>query len=196
MSEDSLILASASPRRLELLQQLGLSPQVMPADIDESLDDWEHARDYVKRMAREKAESIATRVAEGVVVLGSDTSVVVDDEVLGKPEDQVHAAEMLAMLSGRTHQVMSGVSVISAAGCETLLSETNVYFRSISAREAAAYWETGEPLGKAGGYAIQGLGAGFIQRIEGSYSGVMGLPLFETCELLGQVGISVLNLED
>lgn len=196
MSANSLILASASPRRLELLQQLGLSPMVMPADIDESVQEGEHAVDYVRRMAREKAGAIACKQDADLIVLGSDTSVVVDDHVLGKPESQEHAAEMLRLMSGRQHQVMSAVAVIQSGQVETRLSQTEVFFRPIRDEEIEAYWRTGEPQGKAGGYAIQGLGAGFIKRIEGSYSGVMGLPLFETCELLERVGISVLFKEN
>lgn len=195
MTDATLILASASPRRLELLQQLGLDPEVCPADIDEMVHEGEHASDYVMRMAREKAQAVAQQYPANNVIVGSDTSVVVDDQVLGKPEDQEHAAQMLEMLSGRSHQVMSAVTVISSQGEQTLLSDTRVDFRSIGQDEMAAYWNTGEPLGKAGGYAIQGLGAGFIETIEGSYSGVMGLPLFETAQLLQRAGITVLSKE-
>lgn len=191
MSENPLILASASPRRLELLQQVGLFPDVRPADIDESLRAGEHATDYVLRMAEEKARLIAQGYLAEHVVLGADTSVVVDDLVLGKPDDQAHAAHMLSMLTGRKHQVLSAVTVISAGQVASCLSVTEVYFRDVSEQEMAGYWRTGEPLGKAGGYAIQGLGSAFIERIEGSYSGVMGLPLFETCELLQRSGISI-----
>lgn len=190
MSDHRLILASASPRRLELMQQLGLFPSVLPADIDERVWPDEHAADYVLRMATEKAGVIALRDSHSVVV-GSDTSVVVDDTVLGKPDDEKHAAQMLQLLSGRQHQVLSAVSVISSGQVSSRLSVTEVYFRHLSEIEMAAYWRTGEPLGKAGGYAIQGLGAAFIERIEGSYSGVMGLPLFETCELLQGAGVSI-----
>lgn len=195
MTDATLILASASPRRLELLQQLGLNPEVCPADIDETVHQGEHASDYVMRMAREKAQAVAQQYSANNVIVGSDTSVVVDDQVLGKPDDQKHAAQMLEMLSGRSHQVMSAVTVISSQGEQTLLSDTRVDFRSISQDEMAAYWTTGEPLGKAGGYAIQGLGASFIKTIEGSYSGVMGLPLYETAQLLQRAGITVLSKE-
>ena len=191
MSEHSLILASASPRRLELMQQVGLFPEVLPADIDESVREGEHASDYVVRMAIEKASLVAARVETGSVVIGADTSVVVDDEVLGKPDDEQHAAAMLSRLSGRQHQVLSAVCVISGQRVASRLSTTQVYFRQVSAVEMVAYWRTGEPLGKAGGYAIQGLGAVFIEHIEGSYSGVMGLPLFETSALLQQAGVTI-----
>ncbi len=196
MSRIPLILASASPRRLELLQQLGLQPQVRPADIDETVFDSEHAADYVKRMALEKARVVAGLLDEPATVLGSDTSVVVDDEVLGKPENQAHAADMLAMLSGRSHRVLSGVALVRGEQEQVLLSSTEVFFRPVSEAEMAAYWHSGEPQGKAGGYAIQGLGAMFIKEIRGSYSGVMGLPLFETCQLLQAFGHVVLPLDE
>ncbi|MGV6859370.1 MAG: Maf family protein [bacterium] len=191
-----LILASASPRRLELLQQVGVHPQVRPADIDETVFEGEHAGNYVRRMALKKARVVSALLGdESVTVLGSDTSVVVDDEVLGKPENEAHAAHMLGMLSGRSHQVLSGVALVSAQREEVLLSSTEVRFRTVSEAEMAAYWRSQEPLGKAGGYAIQGLGAMFIEEIRGSYSGVMGLPLFETCQLLRAFGHPVLLLD-
>ncbi len=183
----ALILASASPRRAELLQQIGLQFEVCAAHIDESLRPNESPRDYVLRMAQEKAEAIAPRFP-GAVILASDTSVVVDDEVLGKPADQADAARMLACLADRSHVVMTSVCVLGEQ-CQLALNETEVWFRAISPAEMAAYWHSGEPADKAGGYAIQGLGAQFVARIDGSYSGVMGLPLFEVAQMLRQAEV-------
>ena len=185
-----LILASSSPRRLELLQQLRVIPEIFPADIDESLLAEENPYDYVQRMAMEKAQKIAKQRLSRTV-LGSDTSVVIDGEVLGKPQGEVHAAQMLRKLSGRSHHVLSAVAMIQGDRQRVLVSSTEVLFSELSAEDIANYWHTGEPQGKAGGYAIQGLGAMFIEEITGSYTGVMGLPLFETCELLNEFGYGI-----
>jgi len=190
-----LILASQSPRRRELLEQIGLSFQVQPADINESIHDGEGARDFVERMAREKAWAVADRHPDEWVI-GSDTAVVLDDQVMGKPVDQSHAAEMLMALSGRQHQVMSSVALVTPTATTSLVSVSEVSFRCITEAEAAAYWATGEPVDKAGGYAIQGLAAIFIEQLSGSYSGVMGLPLYETATLLRRVGLDPLRQAD
>lgn len=182
-----LILASASPRRAELLKQIGVQFDVCAANIDESLRQEESSRDYVLRMAQEKAQTIAPRFP-GALILASDTSVVVDDEVLGKPVDEADAAQMLVRLADRSHVVMTSVCVLGEK-MQLTLNETEVWFRAISAIEMAAYWQSGEPADKAGGYAIQGLGAQFVARIDGSYSGVMGLPLFEVAQMLRQAGL-------
>jgi septum formation protein len=178
-------LASASPRRRELLAQLGVECRVVPAAVDESRQPGESAARYVKRLAREKAA--AARRALGNVdepVIGADTAVVVDDRILGKPRDGDDAQAMLMALSGRCHEVVTGVAVLGPERCEDAISRSRVCFRVLEPAEARAYLETGEPLDKAGGYAIQGRGAMFVESLQGSYSGVVGLPLFETARLL------------
>lgn len=192
------VLASASPRRRELLAILGVEFYVAPADIDESVSVGERPEDYVCRMARSKAEEGLAQTDQDrdkVAVIGSDTAIAVDGRILGKPSGRSEALDMLAVLSGRQHRVLSAVALADAEGCETSLSITEVSFRAISPAEAEAYWQTGEPADKAGGYAIQGLGACFVKEIRGSYSGVVGLPLYETAELLGIKGYgSVLDI--
>jgi septum formation protein len=181
----TILLASASPRRRELLQQLGVPHEVLAVDVDESALHGESAVQLVTRLALVKAQEGYRRDGARRPVLGSDTVVVVDAVVFGKPQDQADGERMLAALAGRTHQVMTAVALVSGSGnVAQALSNTTVTMRDITAAEAAAYWETGEPLGKAGGYAIQGRGAMFIEHISGSYSGVMGLPLYETALLL------------
>lgn len=187
-----ICLASASPRRRELLAQLGVAHCVVPADIDETRREGEAATDYVLRMALEKAQRVAAdpRASQGLPVLGADTSVVIAGEVLGKPADAAQSRRMLEQLGGRTHEVLSAVALVGAHGARSRLSRTEVRFRAVSAAEAECYWHSGEPRDKAGGYAIQGLAAAFIESIAGSYSGVVGLPLFETAQLLESVGIA------
>ena len=188
----ALILASASPRRRELLNQLGVSFTVVPEDIDERVTPGELPQDYVRRMAVSKAEAGHARVpaANGlkVVVLGADTTVVANEHILGKPEDEADAMRMLEQLSGRTHHVLSSVAVTDGQRAEARTSITEVRFRDIGPGERAAYWATGEPCDKAGAYAVQGLGALFVEDLRGSYTGVVGLPLFETAELLKLFG--------
>jgi septum formation protein len=180
-----IVLASASPRRRELLQQLGVPHEVLAVDVDESALPGESAQQLVTRLALVKAQEGMRRTAGPRPVLGSDTVVVVDGMVFGKPADQADAMQMLVAMAGRTHQVLTAVALVAADGrALQSLSETSVTMRHITAAEAAAYWDTGEPQGKAGGYAIQGRGASFIEHISGSYSGVMGLPLYETAQLL------------
>lgn len=186
-----LCLASASPRRRELLAQLGIAHFVAPADIDERLREGEKADDYVRRMALEKALRVAAdpALSRGLPVLGADTSVVVDGSVLGKPLDASDGCAMLARLAGRCHEVLSAVTLVTAAGARTALARTEVEFRPIDPAEARAYWDSGEPRDKAGGYAIQGRGAAFVARLAGSYTGVVGLPLYETAQLLAAAGL-------
>ena len=185
-------LASASPRRRQLLGQLGLSFEVLPGDVDETRWPGETPSDYVLRLAATKAETAAARLADpDARVLGADTAVVLGSLVLGKPRDRDEGLAMLAQLSGRSHQVLSAVALWQRGAVSAALNESRVSFRPITASEAAAYWETGEPRDKAGGYGIQGIGAVFVERLEGSYSGVMGLPLFETTELLRRAGVGV-----
>ena len=187
-----IYLASRSPRRSQLLAQLGLQFKVLPADIAERPGPGQAAADYVLAMARGKAQAAAAAAPESLPVLGADTEVVVDGEILGKPASRDQAIAMLLRLSGRSHIVYSGIALVHRGHCESGLSRTEVDFGAIDPAEAAAYWESGEPADKAGGYAIQGLGAAFVRQIRGSYSGVMGLPLFETCTLLRRFGIAVL----
>jgi septum formation protein len=183
-----LCLASASPRRRELLSQIGVSHMVAGADIDEAVFPGEAPREYVTRLAREKALAIR-RAGQQLPVLAADTTVVVDGNIFGKPRDQAHAVYMLGALAGRTHEVLTAVALADSRGVSERLSSSAVKFREITPAECVAYWETGEPRDKAGGYAIQGLGAVFVESLNGSYSGVMGLPLFETGELLRAAGI-------
>lgn len=184
-------LASLSPRRHELLLQIGVDHEVVGVDVDERLLPGEPPADYVVRLASAKAEAAARSgaVAHTLPVLGADTAVVVDGEVLGKPRDRADALAMLARLSGRTHEVVTGVALATPAGLFTRVSLSRVGFRKLDDGEMARYWASGEPADKAGAYGIQGLGAVFVSRIEGSYSGVVGLPLFETAEMLRGAGI-------
>ena len=184
-----LYLASTSPRRREILQSLGLEFEVVMVETDESPLAGESAEDLVVRLATAKAD--AATGAE--YVLGSDTVVVLDDVVLGKPEDADDAVDMLLALSGRSHTVLTGVALRTSNGTRVVLSKTDVRFREIDRDEAIRYWHSGEPADKAGSYGIQGLGGMFVEAINGSYSGVMGLPVFETVELLKSAGIEVLS---
>lgn len=182
-----LILASQSPRRAELLRQIGVAFETHPAEIDETPLAGEAPADYVTRMAVEKARAVHALSPERPV-LGSDTAVILDDRILGKPADRTDGIAMLQALGGRAHQVLTAVA-LDHGRVEHALSDSRVRFRPITAEEAARYWDSGEPADKAGGYGIQGRGAVFVERIEGSYSGIMGLPLFETAQLLGRIGI-------
>jgi septum formation protein len=185
-------LASLSPRRHELLLQIGVDHEVVGVDVDERRLPGEPPADYVVRLASAKAGAAAGSRAvarQPLPVLGADTAVVVDGEVLGKPRDRAEALGMLARLSGRTHEVVTGVALATAASVLTRVSLSRVGFRELDDGEMARYWASGEPADKAGAYGIQGLGAVFVSRIEGSYSGVVGLPLFETAEMLRGAGI-------
>jgi septum formation protein len=181
-------LASVSPRRRELLTQIGVPHIVTGAHIDESVHAGERPHDYVQRMARTKAQAVWDQ-DRSLPVLAADTTVVLDGIVFGKPVDRADALRMLALLSGRTHEVLTAVALASGAGLAMRMSVSSVRFRPLGADEIAAYWETGEPRDKAGAYAVQGLAAVFIESLSGSYSGVMGLPLFETSELLRAAGV-------
>jgi septum formation protein len=182
-----LYLASKSPRRRELLDQLGQPHVVLEVDVPEQREPGESAFDYVKRVARDKAEAgwLQVRTDHSARVLAADTEVILDDEVFGKPVDAADAAAMLRRLSGRAHVAVSSVCLREAAGMREGLCPTTVEFAALDESVIAAYLESGEWQGKAGAYAIQGRAGAFIRRIEGSYSGVMGLPLFETAALLG-----------
>jgi septum formation protein len=191
MSLDFVYLASGSPRRRELLQQIGVSFRVVGTTVDEAVRSAETASAYVLRLAAAKAEAGWERSRDGadVPVLAADTAVVLDGRILGKPADRQDALGLLEELSGRTHEVLTAVALRTPNGLQSRISHSEVTFRSIAAGEARAYVETGEPSDKAGAYAIQGLGAIFIAYLRGSYSGVMGLPLFETAELLSNAGL-------
>ncbi len=186
-----LVLASASPRRSELLHQIGIRHLIKAVDIDESPWPHESPLAYVERVASEKSAACRALLREDLPVLAADTSVVCDGLIMGKPVDKTHAIEMLSLLSGRTHQVYSAVS-LRGDRHEQAVSVSDVKFRSLSRKEIEAYWFTGEPCDKAGAYAIQGLASVFIESIRGSFSGVMGLPLFETAQLLAKQGIRVI----
>ncbi|CAA6802499.1 MAG: Septum formation protein Maf [uncultured Thiotrichaceae bacterium] len=186
-----IILASASPRRRELLDQIGIRYDVKVADVDESSVAGESADEMVVRLAALKAETIWQASDKTRPVLGSDTLGELQGQLLVKPVDFAHAHEMLSAMSGAWHRILSAVAVRNEHGMNTALSESKVWFRHLSDEEIKQYWNSGEPQDKAGSYAIQGLGAVFVERIEGSYSGIMGLPLFETGQLLRKVSVSV-----
>jgi septum formation protein len=190
MSLDFVYLASGSPRRRELLQQIGVPFRVVGTTVDESVRSAETAPSYVLRLATAKADAgwEGSRDAAQIPVLAADTAVVLDGNILGKPQDRQDAEGMLRRLSGRTHEVLTAIALRTTLGLQSRISRSEVTFRNIAAAEARAYWETGEPCDKAGAYAIQGRGAIFIADLRGSYSGVMGLPLFETAELLATTG--------
>jgi septum formation protein len=192
MPSDFVYLASGSPRRRELLQQIGVSFRVVGTSVDETALEQETPLAYVSRLGAAKAQAgwHSSRDATGVPVLAADTAVVLDGRILGKPVDKNNAEQMLLSLSGRTHEVLTAVAVRSPSGLQTKVSHSLVTFRALDAAEIGAYWETGEPRDKAGAYAIQGLAAVFVSDLKGSYSGVMGLPLFETAQLLEQAGVA------
>lgn len=185
-------LASSSPRRHEILTALGLSFTAAGVDIDESRYDGEPVADMVVRLAIAKAAAAREAVDQLLPVIAADTAVAVDDEVLGKPGSQDEALQMLASLSGRTHTVLTGVALDYAGVVRTATTRTEVRFREISPDEAQSYWQSGEPLDKAGAYAVQGIAGIFVEDISGSYSGVVGLPVFETAALLADAGFDVL----
>lgn len=185
-----LILASASPRRRELLAQAGFTFDVKPAHVNEDPHPGEDPIAYVVRLARDKAQSVFTQISsEGPsqqqVVLGADTTVTLDGHILAKPEDAADAARMLRMLSGRTHRVITGVAIASATGTQVAAEVTGVQFLTLSDEEIAAYIATGEPMDKAGAYGIQGYAARWIPRIQGCYFNVVGLPLALVTTMLG-----------
>ena len=187
----SLHLASASPRRRELLAQIGVPFVTLIAAVDETALPGEPAERYVERLAREKAQAGLAALSDptDAVVLGADTAVVLDGRILGKPADRAECLATLTALSGREHQVLTAVALASAQRIESRVVASRVRFRPLRAGEAEAYWATGEPCDKAGSYGIQGLAAVFVSQLEGSYSAVVGLPLCETAQLLGEFGI-------
>jgi len=187
-----LYLASQSPRRRELLNQIGVSHEVLAVSVDETLlSPHEPAVDYVRRLALEKARAgwVQVRRKDPLPVLGADTAVVVGEEILGKPANRDEGLTMLRLLAGRTHRVLTGVALCWDDQEHARVSVSEVSFRELTGEELTLYWDSGEPLDKAGAYAIQGLAALFVSQVSGSYSGVVGLPLYETGELLRIAGI-------
>jgi septum formation protein len=183
-----ITLASASPRRRELLDQIQVSYNILPVNIDESHNGNESAEQFVQRLALEKARA-GYALAPALPALGSDTIVVYAEQILGKPENREHGTGMLRMLAGKSHRVITAVAICYGEIEHCELSTSEVEFTCMDEQQIEAYWETGEPVDKAGGYAIQGIAAQFIKNIKGSYSGVMGLPLYETAQLLELIGI-------
>lgn len=186
----TLFLASASPRRRELLAQIGVPFSLLDVSVDETPSPTESPEAYVERVARDKAlAGLASISGDDSCVLGADTSVVLDQHILGKPADRADGLAMLAALSGRTHRVMTAVALASRTACEVRVVTSEVMFRTIDEAEAERYWDSGEPVDKAGGYAIQGWGAVFVSQLHGSYSAVVGLPLCETAQLVDIFGL-------
>ncbi len=194
MSEEPpVVLASASPRRKDLLRQIGIEPQIRVADVDETPLPAETPAAFVERLARDKVLAVSSAVAPDAIIIGADTAIELDGRIIGKPTDREDAIAILSQLSGRVHQVHTGVAVGRGAQRDTAVVSSKVHFRALSQREIEAYWRSGEPCDKAGAYAIQGLGAVFVERIEGSYSAIMGLPLFTVSALLARYGVDLLQ---
>lgn len=187
----SIYLASASPRRQELLRQIAISFEVVSPNVIETPQHGESAPVYVARLAQAKARAglrlLVDRSVTLCPVLAADTEVVLDGEILGKPNDRAHGIEMLRRLSGRTHQVLTAICLLHQDEIHEAISESRVTFGTLTPMDIDRYWESGEPVDKAGAYAVQGRAAAFIERIEGSYSGIVGLPLFELTQLLRRV---------
>jgi septum formation protein len=185
-----IILASASPRRKELLDQIKVFYKVHPVDLDETPLPYETPRNYVQRLAAEKSAACVAQLATDIPVLAADTAVILGDVIMGKPKSEADAMAMLTQLSGKTHQVYSAISLRGREHGQAV-SITEVTFRRLTQKEILDYLHSGEPLDKAGSYAIQGLGGMFVESIKGSFSGVVGLPLFETAQLLSKQGIEL-----
>jgi len=179
-----IYLASNSPRRAELLEQIAVSFSLVKASIEEKIKEGESAEDYVLRLAFEKAQAGFENSERMKPALGADTIVVIDQKILEKPADQGHAKKMLQLLSGRTHQVFTAIALVDSCHSKTCLVKTDVSFKVLSEQEIAEYWLTGEPQDKAAGYGIQGIAGKFVTKISGSYSAVVGLPLYETEQLI------------
>ena len=189
-----IYLASRSPRRAELLTQIGLEFQTISIDVDESLKKRESAIEFVERLAREKAiAGHQLALSKHIPVVGSDTCICLDKQIIGKPLDKLHAKQILQKLSGRRHEVLTAVAVVNESKLVSKVQTSSVSMRNITEQEIDAYLNTGEPMDKAGAYAIQGVGALFVKSISGSYSGIMGLPLFETAKILQEFEIAILK---
>lgn len=182
----SLILASSSPRRKQLLEQVGLTFECFSPDIDESILVQETAEVYVQRLARQKAQAVLALFPDAIVI-AADTSLSLDQQIIGKPESEQHAYEIWSALSGRAHDVLTGVCIVGQGEIAQVVVRTQVEFQKLTTHDMQQYWATGEPIGKAGAYAIQGYAAQWIPRIVGSYSNVVGLPLHETMQLLKKI---------
>jgi septum formation protein len=193
VNQELICLASASPRRLQLLGQIGVCCEQRPVEVDETPRPGEAPADFVRRVALDKATTGWRAGAGGRVVIGADTAVVADGNILGKPRDTRDAEAMLRHLSGRSHDVLTAVAAVLEGERDCLLSTSRVTFKTLAAAEIRHYVATGEPADKAGAYAIQGLAAVFVARLEGSYSGVMGLPLYETATLLTRFGVNLFS---
>jgi septum formation protein len=191
VNQELICLASASPRRLQLLRQIGVCCEQRPVEVDETPRPGEAPADFVRRVALDKATTGWREGAGGRVVIGADTAVVADGDILGKPSDSRAAEAMLRRLSGRSHEVLTAVAAVLDGERECQLSASRVTFRTLADQEIRRYVATGEPADKAGAYAIQGMAAVFVARLEGSYSGVMGLPLYETAMLLTRMGVNL-----
>ncbi len=192
-TNQKLILASQSPRRKQLLTQLGYQFSVQPSDIDESVKEAETASDYVLRLAKQKAQHVLVSLSAAEqcnsFALGSDTSVVLNGKILGKPESEDDCIQTLSLLSNNKHQVLTAIALASKAGVQGEVITTDVVFKKLTTAEIKAYWLTGEPQDKAGSYGIQGIAGQFVKNINGSYSAVVGLPLYETAQLLTNAGL-------
>jgi septum formation protein len=188
LSTPVLCLASASPRRRDLLWQIGVPHKAVPADLDEQVRPGESPHDYVERLALEKAMIVRNR-GEPLPVLAADTAVVLEGTIYGKPADRADALATLGKLSGRVHQVITAVALATERSAEVRVGAASVRLRELTLAERDAYWQTGEPRGKAGGYAVQGFGAVFVESLSGSYTAVVGLPLAETAALLHAAGL-------
>ena len=188
MSRCKVVLASSSPRRRELLNLIGIAHEVRPANLDESMRPREAPRRHAERLAREKASALAMRDPD-LITIAADTIVVINRKVLGKPVDKEDAARMLAMLSGREHTVITAVAVSRGKKLRSAIEEVKVKFRRLREEEIDAYIATGEPMDKAGAYGIQGYGATIVERVEGDYFAVMGLPLVRLIALMRDVGV-------
>ncbi len=184
-----LVLASSSPRRRELLAQIGLECEVVPVNVDETVSNGETALAYTQRMARKKAGAGLVQAARGRIILAADTVVCIDRQILAKPDDKQHAMAMLDLLSGRKHSVITSFALVRGERWVCTSCTTDVWLAEIDAAQRDAYWCSGEPRDKAGAYAIQGRAAVFVERIAGSYSNVVGLPLYELAEALRVFGV-------
>lgn len=191
MGYDSVVLASASARRSLLLAQIGVRHRAVAADLDEEPRPGEKPDDYVRRLARDKAQAVVNSLGgcADCPVLAADTTVVLDGRIFGKPASEADCVAMLSALSGRCHEVLTAIALQVDGELRSAISASRVTFRAIGAGECRRYWASGEPAGKAGAYAIQGLGAVFVASFEGSFSGVMGLPLYETAAFLDAAGV-------
>lgn len=191
-----IVLASASPRRLDLLSSLGLQFDVVPSDVDENIDLADPA-EFVRQLSLAKAEAVAAQIKnDPALVLGADTIVVLNEQILGKPTSREHAFAMLMSLSGNCHQVFTGVSLLKSDGSrrKTLHQISNVYFRPLDPAEVRHYINTDEPMDKAGSYALQGLGSSFVEKIDGCYTNIIGLPVPDTLSMLREFGVKILGL--